>query len=114
MNHYLSDQNYDFIVCGAGTAGCVVAARLADQQEARVLLIEAGNGYSGPEVVEPAQWPLNLGSERDWAFEGQSNSHLNGRRLPLNMGKGLGGGSSINVMVWARGHQSDWDHFAAE
>ena len=114
MNQQMFDQNYDFIVCGAGTAGCVVAARLADQQEARVLLIEAGSGYSGPEVVEPAQWPLNLGSERDWAFEGQPNSHLNGRRLPMNMGKGLGGGSSINVMVWARGHQSEWDHFAAE
>lgn len=113
MNH-LSERNYDFIVCGAGTAGCVVAARLAQQSNARVLLIEAGNEYTGPEVVEPAQWPLNLGSERDWAFEGQANPHLNGRRLSLNMGKGLGGGSSINVMVWARGHRSDWDHFAAE
>ncbi|WLH10647.1 GMC family oxidoreductase N-terminal domain-containing protein [Pseudomonas hefeiensis] len=113
MNH-LRDQHYDFIVCGAGTAGCVVAARLADQKSARVLLIEAGEGYSGPEVTEPAQWPMNLGSARDWAFEGQPNPHLNGRRLSLNMGKGLGGGSSINVMVWSRGHRSDWDHFAAE
>lgn len=113
MNH-LRDRNYDFIICGAGTSGCVVAARLADQDNARVLLIEAGDGYSGPEVVEPAQWPKNLGSERDWAFEGQPNPHLNGRRLSLNMGKGLGGGSSINVMVWSRGHRSDWDHFAAE
>lgn len=113
MNN-LRDRNYDFIVCGAGTAGCVVAARLADHNSARVLLIEAGNAYSGPEVVEPAQWPMNLGSERDWAFEGQPNPHLNDRRLPLSMGKGLGGGSSINVMVWARGHRSDWDHFAAE
>lgn len=109
MNHL-----FDFIVCGAGTTGCVVAARLADQPGARVLLIEAGAGYTGPEVAEPAQWPLNLGTERDWAFAGQPSSHLNGRRLTLNMGKGLGGGSSINVMVWARGHRSDWDHFAAE
>lgn len=113
MNN-LPDRNYDFIVCGAGTSGCVVAARLADHNNARVLLIEAGNAYFGPEVVEPAQWPMNLGSERDWAFEGQPNPHLNDRRLPLSMGKGLGGGSSINVMVWARGHRSDWDHFAAE
>ena len=107
-------QSYDFIVCGAGTTGCVVAARLADHNNARVLLIEAGNAYSGPEVVEPAQWPMNLGTDRDWAFEGQPNSHLNDRRLSLSMGKGLGGGSSINVMVWARGHRSDWDYFAAE
>ncbi len=113
MDH-LRDRHYDYIVCGAGTTGCVVAARLADHGNARVLLIEAGNGHAGPEVVEPAQWPLNLGSERDWAFEGQPNPHLNGRRLSLSMGKGLGGGSSINVMVWARGHRSDWDHFAAE
>jgi choline dehydrogenase len=113
MNH-LDDRNYDFIVCGAGTTGCVVAARLADHPNARVLLIEAGNAYFGPEVVEPAQWPMNLGTERDWAFQGQPNPHLNGRRLSLSMGRGLGGGSSINVMVWARGHRSDWDHFAAE
>ncbi|MGY8820261.1 MAG: GMC family oxidoreductase [Pseudomonadales bacterium] len=113
MDH-LRDLNFDYIVCGAGTTGCVVAARLADHGNARVLLIEAGHGYIGPEVLEPAQWPLNLGSERDWAFEGQPTPQLNGRRLSLNMGKGLGGGSSINVMVWARGHRSDWDHFAAE
>ncbi|MCY1348778.1 Alcohol dehydrogenase [acceptor] [compost metagenome] len=113
MNH-LGDRNYDFIVCGAGTTGCVVAARLADQPNARVLLIEAGTACTGPEVTDPAQWPLNLGSARDWAFEGQPAAHLNGRRLSLSMGKGLGGGSAINVMVWARGHRSDWDHFAAE
>jgi choline dehydrogenase len=108
------DRTYDFIVCGAGTSGCVVAARLADQPNARVLLIEAGAGYVGPEVTVPAQWHLNLNSERDWAFEGQPEAQVNGRRLSLNMGKGLGGGSSINVMVWARGHRSDWDYFAAE
>ncbi|MCF5392996.1 GMC family oxidoreductase, partial [Pseudomonas syringae] len=96
------------------TSSCVVQAQRADQHSAQVLLIEAGEGYCGPEVAEPAQWPMNLGSTRDWAFEGQANPHLNGRRLSLNMGKGLGGGSSINVMVWARRHRCDWDHFATE
>ncbi|RRV10169.1 GMC family oxidoreductase [Pseudomonas sp. v388] len=113
MNHRL-DQHYDFIICGAGTTGCVVAARLADQPNIRVLLIEAGTGCTTPEVTDPAQWPSNLGSERDWAFAGQPAASLNNRRLALSMGKGLGGGSAINVMVWARGHQSDWDHFAEE
>jgi choline dehydrogenase len=55
---------------------------------------------------------MNLGSERDWSFVAEPNPHLHGRSIPLNMGKVLGGGSSINVMVWARGHRNDWERFA--
>ena len=105
---------FDFIVCGAGSSGSVVAARLAEDGNASVLLIEAGKDEMDEAVTNPAQWPLNLGSSRDWGFVGQPAPGLNGRRLPLSMGKGLGGGSSINVMVWARGHKEDWNHFAAE
>jgi len=106
------NKHYDFIVCGAGPAGSVIAARLAADEQVNVLLIEAGGTDEVPEVMTPAQWPLNLGSERDWAFVAQPNPHLNGRSIPLNMGKVLGGGSSINVMVWARGHKNDWNYFA--
>jgi choline dehydrogenase len=105
---------FDFIVCGAGSSGSVVAARLAEDGNASVLLLEAGGDDAAETITNPAQWPLNLGSSRDWGFAGQPATGLEGRRLPLSMGKGLGGGSSINVMVWARGHKGDWDHFAAE
>ncbi|MBB4003630.1 choline dehydrogenase [Aurantimonas endophytica] len=105
---------YDFIVCGAGASGSVIARRLAENPDIQVLLIEAGSSDASETVLDPASWPLNLGSERDWGFQAQPNPHLNGRSLSMSMGKGLGGGSSINVMVWARGHRRDWDFFAAE
>jgi len=107
-------SHYDFIVCGAGTSGCVVAGRLAENRDVRVLLVEAGGDDEHPTVLEPGSWPLNLGGERDWNFSGEANPNLNQRKMPLNMGRGLGGGSSINVMVWARGHKNDWEDFAAE
>ncbi len=106
--------HYDFIVCGSGSSGSVVARRLAENPDVTVLLLEAGGSDDVSSVTEAGQWPLNLGSERDWAFQAQPNRHLNGRSIPMNMGKVLGGGSSINVMVWSRGHKNDWDYFASE
>jgi choline dehydrogenase len=107
-------SHYDFIICGSGSSGSVVAGRLAANPEVNVLLLEAGGSDDLPEVTDPAKWPLNLGSERDWNFQAEPNPNLNGRVIPLSIGKVLGGGSSINVMVWARGHKSDWDFFASE
>ena len=107
-------SQYDFIVCGSGSSGSVVARRLAENPEVSVLLIEAGGDDNVPSVNEPGQWFLNLGSERDWNFRAEPSSHLNGRAIPMNMGKVLGGGSSINVMAWLRGHRNDWDFFATE
>jgi choline dehydrogenase len=105
---------YDFIVCGSGSSGSIVARRLAENAKVSVLLLEAGRRDDMLGIMEAGQWPVAIGSEQDWAFMGWPNPNLNGRSIQLNMGKVLGGGSSINAMAWARGHKNDWDFFAAE
>src|ERR1700740_3195257 len=79
--------HYDFIVCGSGSSGSVVARRLAENSQVSVLLLEAGGSDDMPSIMEVGQWPLNLGSERDWAFVGQPNPHVHGRSIPLTMRK---------------------------
>jgi choline dehydrogenase-like flavoprotein len=105
---------YDFIVCGSGSSGSVVARRLAENPDISVLLLEAGGSENIANILIPSMWPTNLGTDREWGFMAEPNPHLNGRSQPFAMGKVLGGSSSINVMVWARGHKNDWDYFADE
>ena len=107
-------RHYDFVVCGAGTSGSVVAARLATDPQTQVLLLEAGGTDETELVTDPNRWPMTLGSDLDWGFRTEPNPKLNGRSLLYSMGKVLGGGSSINVQTWSRGHREDWDFYAEE
>jgi choline dehydrogenase len=107
-------EEFDYIVCGSGSSGSVVAGRLAANPEVRVLLIEAGGSDETEMVIDTDRWPMNLGGELDWSFLTESNPNLNGRSILYSRGKVLGGGSSINVGTWSRGHKADWEFYAAE
>src|SRR5215813_1917739 len=109
----LLDSSYDYVIVGAGSAGCVVAHHLVDGTDATVLLLEAGGSGEGvASLSNPPQWVENLGSPYDWAYRYEPSPHVAGRSIPLPLGKVLGGGGSINGMVWVRGHRADYDGWA--
>ena len=106
-------KGYDYVIVGGGSAGCVLANRLSEDEAARVLLIEAG----GRDLHPLIHVPLGMGKmhERDmfnWGYHSEPEPNLNGRRIEAMRGKVLGGSSSINVMAYTRGNRGDYDRWA--
>ncbi|MFI7602139.1 GMC family oxidoreductase [Actinoplanes sp. NPDC049681] len=102
---------FDVIVVGAGSAGCVVARRTADRG-ARVLLLEAGGADTDPAIHDPRRFGELWFGERDWAYLTTPQQDAAGRRLHWPRGKVLGGSSSLNCMIYTRGAAADYDHWA--
>lgn len=105
-------DEFDYVIVGAGTAGCVLAHRLSEDPEVRVLLLEAG-GARIPEAVDDAtRWYTLLGSEVDWGYRSTPQPQLNGRTISEPRGRLPGGSSSLYIMMHIRGHPSDFDNWA--
>jgi choline dehydrogenase len=104
----------DFIVVGAGSAGSVVAARLSENPDVQVLLLEAGPAH-GPDAVSiPSAWPTLIGSDVDWGYTTVEQPGLAGAARPYPRGKMLGGSSAINAMMYIRADRSSYDDWAAD
>jgi choline dehydrogenase len=103
--------NYDYIVIGAGSAGCVVANRLTEDSETTVLLLEAGKPDTKPEIQIPLECTNLLGTEVDWGYFSEPEPYLNNRKIFCPRGKVLGGSSSINFLLYTRGNHQDYDRW---
>jgi choline dehydrogenase len=106
-------EEYDYVIVGAGSAGCVLASRLSEDADVHVALVEAGGEDTQPEIHVPAAFPALFKSELDWDLLGEPEPGLDNRRLYLPRGRMLGGCSSINAMIYIRGNRLDYDGWAA-
>jgi choline dehydrogenase-like flavoprotein len=107
-------NEYDYIIIGAGSAGCVLANRLTENPSTRVLLLEAGGWDGHPLLRIPLAWGRVFQQRLfDWQYFSEPEEAVNGRAIECARGKVIGGSSSINAMAYVRGHRSDYDHWAA-
>ena len=114
MPRYQSGMSieFDFVVVGAGSAGCAVAAGLANGNTGTVCVLEAGPSDAVPNVKVPFGLLFTMGSGRDWNFKSSAQTDAAARQLNVNRGRMVGGSSSINSMVWFRGRSDDFDDWA--
>jgi len=105
-------NTFDIVICGAGTAGCVLANRLSADPTLSVLLLEAGHEMRSPLLHAYGASLDHWDTPLDWAFRSEPQTQFNNRRILLNRGKGLGGSSGINWGMYVRGNRGDFDHWA--
>jgi pyridoxine 4-oxidase len=105
---------FDFLVIGSGTAGAVLAARLSEQADLKIGVVEAGGAATNPMIAAPAKWPLLQGSEIDWGYRTVPQRHCANRVHDWPRGKVIGGSTAINAMAHVRGHPSDFDRWTAD
>ncbi|QWC20507.1 choline dehydrogenase [Halorubrum sp. 2020YC2] len=108
----MTDEEYDYVVVGAGSAGCVLANRLTADSDASVLLLEAGTPDDDRNMKIPAAFPELFETDADWEYHTEPQDGCAGRELYWPRGKTLGGCSSTNAMIYVRGHPSDYDGWA--
>jgi choline dehydrogenase-like flavoprotein len=105
---------YDYVIVGAGSAGCVLANRLSEDPSVRVLLLEAGGKDRSPKIKIPAAFAEQFHTKLDWDYATEPEAHVDGRSLYIPRGKALGGSSSMNAMLYVRGRPLDYDGWEAQ
>ncbi len=108
------DASYDYVIVGAGSAGCVLANRLSEDPSVRVLLLEAGGRDRSPNIKIPAAFANQFHSKLDWDYATEPEPHVDGRSLYIPRGKSVGGSSSMNAMLYVRGRPLDYDAWEAQ
>src|SRR5262245_12690052 len=114
--HARNEENlgmYDYVIVGAGSAGCVLANRLSEDPDTTVLLVDAGGPDTNHLIPVPAAFPALFRTAQDWDYSTGYEPYCNNRRVFLPRGKVLGGSSSINSMIYIRGNRRDYDEWRA-